>query len=133
MGLIDILRERIGQHPTIRVDPVFGEMEQAGPGVWQTIEPVPFLPGMEGVSVTVEGEAGPDTYVHEAFGELSRRYEGLKASMRRCFARRRRGCGRSVCGIMRGWRALRFGGSRGRGRRCCRWSINWMMIRSMRT
>ena len=81
MGLLSNLRERITHHPTVRQDPVFGEMEQVGSGLWQTVQPVPFLPGLEGVSVSVEGDSVPDTASHQAFEELSRRYEGMKASI----------------------------------------------------
>jgi hypothetical protein len=80
MGFLTSLRERITHHPSVRMDPIFGEMEQAGPGLWQTTDPVPMLPGMEGVSISVEGDDGPDGASHEAFEELCRRYDGLKTS-----------------------------------------------------
>jgi len=89
MGLLTNLRDRITHHPSIRTDSVFGEMEEAGPGLWQTTQPIPFLPGMEGVCVSVEGagggagesDNGPDQVAHDAFEQLSRRYDGLKASI----------------------------------------------------
>jgi hypothetical protein len=83
MGFLATLRVRIteavSQHPDVRTDPLFGRLEQAGEGLWQTTQPVPLVEGTDPISVMVQGD--PDSASRETFEELGRRYNGLKASI----------------------------------------------------
>jgi hypothetical protein len=85
MGFLATLRERLTEavhhHPAMRTDPMFGQLEQAGVGLWQTTQPLPLADGSGPVTVMIEGEAGPDATARDAFEELGRRYSGLKASI----------------------------------------------------
>jgi hypothetical protein len=85
MGFLATLRERlteaVTQHPAVRTDPLFGELEQVGTGLWQTKQPVQVVEGMAPVTVLIEGDSGPDATAREVFEELGRRYSGLKASI----------------------------------------------------
>lgn len=85
MGFLTTLRHRFSQavthHPTVRDDPLFGKLEQAGAGLWQTTEPLELVEGLDPITVMIEGDDGPDASARAAFQELGRRYAGMKAAI----------------------------------------------------
>ena len=89
MGFLSELRSRLAgavlHRAVVCEDPVLGEMEEIGGGLWQTVQPVIFREGMEPVVVTVEGDLLVDrcagSWGREVFGELRARYEGLQGQI----------------------------------------------------
>src|ERR1700722_6008778 len=89
MGFLSAWRERLAgavmHRPVLCMDPVLGELEQIGDGLWQTVQPVVLLEDMEPVGVTVEsdllGEVCAGHWGGEVFLELQKRYEELRAAI----------------------------------------------------
>ncbi|MGN6367453.1 MAG: hypothetical protein ACTHN5_04250 [Phycisphaerae bacterium] len=89
MGFFNTLRERLSDavlhRPVVCHDPVLGELEEVGGGLWQTTQPVLLRDELEPVSVTVEGDLLLDhvagNWGREVFLELRRRYLMLQESI----------------------------------------------------
>src|SRR5271155_1871083 len=89
MGFLTAWRDRLAvaviHRPVLCSDPVLGELEQIGDGLWQTVQPVVLLEEIEPVAVMVESDLLRDecagSWGQDAFLELRKRYEGLREAI----------------------------------------------------
>ncbi len=96
MGFLATLRGRLADvvthRPAVCMDPVLGELEEVGAGLWRTRGPVILVEGMEPISITVEtevpGEVGAGEAARTAFVELQRRYLEMRGEI-----------GKLLCGV----------------------------------
>ena len=89
MGFLTAWRQRLAgavmHRPVLCLDPVLGELEQVGEGLWQTVQPVVLREDSEPVDVTVEsdllGEESAGIWGGRVFEELRKRYDLLREAI----------------------------------------------------
>ena len=89
MGFLHTLRERLAgavlHRPVLCEDPVLGELEEIGGGLWQTVQPVLLHDDLEPVPVTIEGDLLLDHVAggwgRQVFMELRERYPVLQQAI----------------------------------------------------
>lgn len=94
MGFLATLRGRLTDavmhRPLVCADPVLGELEQIGGGLWQTRQPVLLLEGMEPIGVTIEteilGDLSAGSEGRTVFLEFQKQYPALRSPIGKLLA-----------------------------------------------